>query len=43
MLFGFFILIRRDEKSDPSPWYVQAPILFSIFIGYFYKSINPTP
>jgi protein-S-isoprenylcysteine O-methyltransferase Ste14 len=43
LLFGYFLLVRREERSNPFAWYVQVPILFSIFLGYFYKFQNPTP
>jgi len=43
LLFGVFIFLRRDEKSKTAPLYIQIPILFSIFIGNYYRSIHPTP
>lgn len=42
-LFGYFLLVRREGVPSPYPWYVQGGILFSIFLGNFYKIDHATP
>jgi protein-S-isoprenylcysteine O-methyltransferase Ste14 len=42
-LFGYFLLVRREGGPSPYPWYVQGIILFSIFLGNFYKIDHATP
>lgn len=42
-LFGYFLLVRREAGPSPYPWYVQGLILFSIFLGNFYKIDHGMP
>jgi protein-S-isoprenylcysteine O-methyltransferase Ste14 len=44
LLFGYFVLYRKDDESkNPYPWYIQYPILLSIFLGNFFVTPNPIP
>jgi protein-S-isoprenylcysteine O-methyltransferase Ste14 len=41
LFFGYFLLRRREESSG-FPWYIQMPILLSMFLSSFFHYTLPT-